>query len=804
MTADRKFVDLFDKATGHAPYPFQSKFAEAENLPHLLRAPTGAGKTATAVLGWLWRRLHRSQATPRRLVYCLPMRVLVEQSYRESKKWLENLGLARDIDLHLLMGGAESEPWHLHPERPAILIGTQDMLLSRALNRGYAASRYHWPIDFGLLNNDCLWVFDEPQLMAGGVSTSAQLAGLRRSLETAGNCPSIWMSATLEPGWLDTVDFRGKFDSPPLELSDKDYSPELPLHRRMTAKKTLFRLDATSSKDMKTVAKAAFAKHKGGTTTLVVLNTVDRAKATFEEIVKLRKKSGTPSLLLIHSRFRPADRERLNESLMNPGDDVDRIVIATQVVEAGVDLSARTLITELCPWSSVVQRIGRCNRTGQDGPGEVYWIDLDEKQGMPYEDAALSAARTWLQHLEGQDVSPKSLDDFKVREKIQLPFEHKHVLRRKDLLDLFDTAPDLSGNDIDISRFVRSDDPDTDLMVYWRQWAGEFPPEEFPGPRREELCRVPLLKMRDFASLIAGNKRGPALTWDHLDERWRPVDPKQLRPGMTILLPCQCGGYSGVLGWHEDSMDPVDEISDGQTSATLRDEGLGSDPISSLSLSKPLTVAQHTENVCVELDKILKTLTTTNRALITEQQSDDLRIAARWHDLGKAHDAFQAGMRSSNPSLAQDQLWAKSGVDGRLQHGRRFFRHELASALIVTQQHAESAFEIAYLIAAHHGRVRLSIRSAPDEDLSQGDASVRFALGNRDGDQLPTVDLGDGVTSPAAVLDLSPMEMGGDASWTARALQLLREMGPFRLAYLEAILRAADVRASMKEAGKDV
>ncbi len=77
------------------------------------------------------------------------------------------------------MGGVDTEEWHLAPEEPAILIGTQDMLLSRALNRGYAASRFHWPIDFGLLNNDCLWVFDEPQLMANGLSTSAQLAGLR-------------------------------------------------------------------------------------------------------------------------------------------------------------------------------------------------------------------------------------------------------------------------------------------------------------------------------------------------------------------------------------------------------------------------------------------------------------------------------------------------------------------------------------------------------------------------------------------------------------------------------------------------
>lgn len=39
-----------------------------------------------------------------------------------------------------------------------------------------------------------------------------------------------------------------------------------------------------------------------------------------------------------------------------------REVVATQAVEAGVDVSARVLITELAPWSSLVQRFGRCNR----------------------------------------------------------------------------------------------------------------------------------------------------------------------------------------------------------------------------------------------------------------------------------------------------------------------------------------------------------------------------------------------------------------------------------------------------------
>ena len=96
---------------------------------------------------------------------------------REAKSWLKNL--KSDVKVHVLMGGADTEQWFLEPDKSAIIVGTQDMLLSRALNRGYAASRFHWPIDFALLNNDCLWVFDEPQLMGSGVSTSAQLAGLR-------------------------------------------------------------------------------------------------------------------------------------------------------------------------------------------------------------------------------------------------------------------------------------------------------------------------------------------------------------------------------------------------------------------------------------------------------------------------------------------------------------------------------------------------------------------------------------------------------------------------------------------------
>ena len=123
------------------------------------------------------------------------------------------------------MGGEDAAGWDLHPERDAILVGTQDMPLSRALNRGYGMNRYRWPMHFGLLNNDCLWVMDEVQLMGSGLWTSAQLDWMRNDrFPSMKPCTTWWMSATIRPGFLDTLDRRNArlAEPTPVRLSSRD------------------------------------------------------------------------------------------------------------------------------------------------------------------------------------------------------------------------------------------------------------------------------------------------------------------------------------------------------------------------------------------------------------------------------------------------------------------------------------------------------------------------------------------------------------------------------------------------------
>jgi CRISPR-associated endonuclease/helicase Cas3 len=739
------------------------------------------------------------------------------------------------------MGGEDTEYWDLDPEKPAILIGTQDMLLSRALNRGYGMSRYRWPMHYALLNNDCLWVLDEIQLMGVGLATSAQLQAFREKFRTFGEAKTVWMSATLRPDWLGTVDFRDRIPQlSTLNLSKHDYAAD-GLRERWIGKKAIEN-SKPSSDDTDDLAAFIKEKHQPNSLTLVVVNTVKRSRNLYAAAKKLwgagkpasrgkkpRAPTETagpqPKIHLIHSRFRPMEREGWMNWLKDAPPPEGRIIISTQVVEAGVDMSARTLLTELAPWPSLVQRFGRCNRRGEftkDHPAQIYWIDVpakDDKDAAPYTKLELDAARRHLKKLD--DAGLGSLHEF-IKEltdreqKDLFPYDPPHVIRRKDFIDLFDTTPDLAGTDIDVSRFIREGE-ELDVQVFWREQAP--PPGVLDGktaraiaPDRRELCPVPIGDFRDF--MAKGKKI--VFRWDSLEGRWVRAAGDAIYPGQLFWIPQDQGGYSLETGWDPKGTWPRDANLEPPAGpeATTEEPEYDSDL---LSLFGWRSIAQHTDDVVAEL------IAMTDKFKLDAIPWEVLHLAVRWHDWGKAHPIFQDAIKEETEKDGKRPVnWAGRRDIAKAaprafwgRYSRKHFRHELASALAVltlmrsSQAPADwagldsQAQNLAlYLIAAHHGKVRLSIRSMPDECKPQEQDKL-FARGVWDGDELPAIALGGGITAPRVEkLDLSPMKLGrgsdGSPSWAERMLFLRDhpEIGPLRLVYLEAMLRAADMRAS--------
>src|SRR5690606_5651905 len=204
-----QFSEWFEIATGGLkPYRWQAEVA-LNGLPDVLPIPTGLGKTEV-VLAWAWRLLVDKKPEPLHLVVCVPMRSLVTQTVQRLKAYFDNLKRKQpeiDVAVHQLMGGAIDDTWAIHPDKPWVLVGTQDQLLSRALNRGYSMSRFEWPVHFGLLNNDCRWLIDEVQLMGPGLWTTAQLDWMRRKrFKSLKPCLTTWMSATVGTSFLSTTD----------------------------------------------------------------------------------------------------------------------------------------------------------------------------------------------------------------------------------------------------------------------------------------------------------------------------------------------------------------------------------------------------------------------------------------------------------------------------------------------------------------------------------------------------------------------------------------------------------------------
>ena len=877
------FSRFFELATGHTPRPWQVALAEAHAPGHrVIRIPTGFGKTLGVAAAWLFHRVQRRDPRwPARLIWMLPMRTLVEQTEGECRGMLTRLGLLWEgteprcerVGVHVLMGGADAGPFHLHPSAPAILIGTQDMLLSRALNRGYGAGRARWPIDFGLVSQDGLWVLDEVQLMGVGLATALQLAVFRDRLPGLRTTCTWAMSATLPDGWLTKSPDTAALNTDAVRTSLLPEDELQPLWAE-SSKPVELRPAVPAKALALRMAESAWIEHATLTglapLTLAICNTVERARELFDALVK-RARGTNIAVDLVHSRFRGAERRAWTGRLLSRDENAtpaSRILVATQVVEAGVDLSADLLVTELCPWPSFVQRVGRLARRG--GRGRVLVQDLEEKASGPYDPDAMSAARSAIAGLANvADASSRGLRAYEEAHPDLVdalyPFDPPHLLLQEEIEELFDTTTDLSGGDLDVSRYIREGD-ERDLSVAWvpvpRDDRGRpVAPARDLRPGRDALCAVPFLKARDWLCGPKSAKSEPrrlrkgtvAFVWDYLEGRWRAPERSDLRPGVTVLVDASVGGYDPDRGF-----DPASKASVGPVpllQADLQEQTESAQDCDELSLAAWQTIAFHGASVERQVDQLLAGLPLADSRLRTL-----IGLAARWHDVGKAHPAFQAAIRTAErpdrPDLAKAPAtaWARGRVPyvmpGTTDHpaeSRPGLRHELASLLAlfdvlrrwappghpsrlgpwadalpaepargrppagpsaVEQEILDlSAAEfdlVAYLVCSHHGKLRARLHAAAADQSAAIRGGALPIRGVYEGDALPEIQLtgADGCLHqlPESQLTLEPAALGlspqTGRSWTERVEGLRARFGPFALAYLEALLRAADVRAS--------
>ena len=133
--------------------------------------------------------------------------------------------------------------------------------------------------------------------------------------------------------------------------------------------------------------------HQESMKLLVVVNTVTKAQGIYRELKSwLDENDIEIEMNLLHSKFTVQHRSEKEEAILKDGESKCKkrvIWISTQVVEASLDIDFDYLFTELSDLSSLLQRLGRCNRKGLKSVDEFnsyVYLDIDENLLIKYSD----------------------------------------------------------------------------------------------------------------------------------------------------------------------------------------------------------------------------------------------------------------------------------------------------------------------------------------------------------------------------------------------------------------------------------
>ncbi|MBI5789312.1 MAG: CRISPR-associated helicase Cas3' [Candidatus Schekmanbacteria bacterium] len=368
--------NFFEKFTEFKPYELQKETANKllENKNVVLTAPTGAGKTYAALVPFLWSKLNGKPIADR-LIYALPLRTLATSLYDSTVKTYDkfNENNSTGLKITIQTGEQKEDPFF----EGDIIFTTIDQLLSGYLNIPVSLPARVSNINAGALIG-AMVVFDEFHLldpekaMGTAIEMMDRLKHHTRFLIMTATMPEKsckWLEEKINAEWImveekEVIAIQENFKEKGKQVRNWEWTR-----------------DALS-------AEYIIKAHQKRS--IVLCNTVRRAQSIYRDLETAIKKNGDKAeIILLHSRFFPDDRKMKEEKVIEifgkdaQNKNVNVILVTTQVIEAGIDISAENLHTEIAPMNSLIQRAGRSARYG--GEGRVWVYELEAPQNTrPY------------------------------------------------------------------------------------------------------------------------------------------------------------------------------------------------------------------------------------------------------------------------------------------------------------------------------------------------------------------------------------------------------------------------------------
>lgn len=513
MAASEKMSTDFERAfaalTGcPSPFPWQQALFHEflkQQFPKSCDIPTGLGKTSTIAV-WLLALAHHARAGtasafPRRLVYVVNRRTVVDQSTDEAGRMrkaladpqlqdvadaLRSLGAVPSdapLAISTLRGQfADNAEWRNDPVRPAVIVGTVDMIGSRLLFAGYGCGFKSRPLHAGFLGQDTLLVHDEAHLEPAFQGLIAAIETEQQRCREFGRFRVMALTAT------------SRTDGEQFRLTDADRKhPEV--RKRIEAKKGITFCAADDEKQVAGEVAERALKHKGGGQAILVFL---RELKNLHDVVKQIEAQCPGQVQSLTGTMRGRERDTLAKEdaifarfMPKPGPGVipqrgTVYLVCTSAGEVGIDISADHLICDLTPFDSMAQRFGRVNRfgTGDARIDVVYEAKPDEKKKDDrYEQArwrTLALLRSLPANAEGRhDASPAALSNRPVADRQTAFTPAPVILSVSDIL--FDAWALTS---------IRQRLPGRPPVADWLHGVAEWEPPETYVAWREEVERL--------------------------------------------------------------------------------------------------------------------------------------------------------------------------------------------------------------------------------------------------------------------------------------------------------------------------